>query len=200
MVDNVALSPTGSASWPVVEGDEVVTEASALLNTADNNVLVFDKNTHFKLIGTALKRTYVYVRQGGLSFDAKSGPVMVCMRGRLFVPDTQAKGTLRLGANGAIEQRLTRGVFREAGSRRCDELGIIAALALPGAAGAIIPAAGGVATIGSSAAAIGAAAAATTAVGVGAATTAGFASSASSSACADTGCNANPATISPIQP
>jgi hypothetical protein len=208
-VDNVSMSPTGSASWPVVAGDEIATEASALLNTADHNVVVFDRASRAKLklatVNPATQnQTYVFLLQGGLTFDARSSRLMICAAGKLFVPEKAAKGLLKLGVNGVVSERLDRGAFAENGTRGCDEAGPAqegpaAQTGLPGAAGAVIPAIAGH-TVGAAIAVAGAgAAAAGSAVAIGSAVAAANATTVSST-CADTGCNTNPPVVSTIQP
>jgi hypothetical protein len=200
-IDNVPMSPTGSASWPVVEGDEIATEAPTLFTTADRDVVTFDANSNVKVSRVPTKEAYVFVRKGGLAFDAKSTRLMICIGGRLFVPQPQAKGALRLEANGTVFEHLDGGAFAEDGKRSCGETGpALLQGGLAGAAGAVIPAAGAhaagaaVATVATVATATaGTAAVAGTAFATGQ-------SSAVSSPCATGGCNANPAPVSTVQP
>jgi len=198
-IDNVSLSPTGSASWPVVEGDELSTEAPTLLTTTDRDVVTFDANSSAKLSRAQTKEAYVFLRKGGLAFDAKSARLMICIGGHLFVPQAQTKGVLRLASNGAVFEHLDSGTFTEDGRRGCGETGTaLDQGGTPGAAGAVIPTAG---APGPSAATV--AKVATAAAGAAAIAGAAFAtgsSSTASSTCVTLGCNANPAPVSTIQP
>ena len=69
------------------------------------------------------KKPYIFLRQGGLSFDAKSSRIYICASGRLFIPEVLAKGALSLAANGAVSRTLVSGVFAEDGKRSCTETG-----------------------------------------------------------------------------
>jgi hypothetical protein len=131
--------------------------------------------------------------------------MLICIGNRLFVPETLAKGTLRLDKNGSVLQHLDSGVFAEQGARSCDDSGPGAFLTgVPGSAGGTAGAAGGTAgavqaggiTVINTGAIIGAGAASLVGVGVSVAT--GAFTSASS--CATAGCNANPPPVSTIQP
>jgi hypothetical protein len=210
VIDGTTMSPTGSSAWPVVATDEIATQAPALLTTADHNLATFDPESRFRLnVASAQpageKQTYIFVRQGGLAFDARSSRMLICIGNRLFVPETLAKGTLRMDKNGSVLQHLDSGVFAEQGARSCDDSGPGAFLAgVPGSAGGNAGAAGGNAgaapaggiTVTNTRATI--AAVAATLVGVGVAVATGAFSSASS--CATAGCNANPPALSTIQP
>jgi hypothetical protein len=197
-IDNIALSPTGSASWPVVEGDEVTTEDSALFNTADRNVAVFDPNSRMKLRLVDSKQTYIFLRQGGVAFEARTGRIYICAANRLFVPETNAKGVVRIGVDKAVFEHLDRGVFAEDGTRACDENAPASPQTkLPGAAGAVIPAAAPHAGVG--AGTIAAVAAGTAAIGVGSALLLGGATTVSTP-CTGTGCNTNPPALSTVTP
>jgi hypothetical protein len=211
VIDGTAMSPTGSSAWPVVAGDEIATQAPALLTTADHNLATFDAESRFRLNavatspGAAEKQPYIFVRQGGLAFDARSSRLLICIGNRLFVPETLAKGTLRLDKNGSVLQHIDSGVFAEQGARSCNEDGPGTFLTgTPGPAGGNAGAAGGNAgavpaggvTVTNTRASV--AAVAATLVGIGVAVATGAFSSASS--CATTGCNANPPPVSTIQP
>jgi len=211
VIDGTAMSPTGSSAWPVVATDEIATQAPALLTTADHNLVTFDPESRFRLNAIATtpagaeKQTYIFVRQGGLAFDARSSRMLICIGNRLFVPETLAKGTLRLDKNGSVLQHLDSGVFAEQGARSCSDSGPgVFLTGVPGPAGGNAGAAGGTAgaapaggiTVTNTRAVIGAAAASLVGVGVAAATGAFT----SSSSCATVGCNANPPALSTIQP
>ena len=205
IIDGIAMSPTASSSWPLVAKDEVVTQAPALLTTEDHSLVTFEggSKARLDLIGgaqpTAAQQTYILVREGGLTFDSRAGTLAICIGGRFFIPRASAKGTLRLGKNGAVSQHLDSGTFSEQGVRGCSEAGPGSFLTgAAGAAGAVAgagPTAAGV-TVGSTAGAV--AAAAGTAVGLGTAAATGAFSSANT--CATAGCNTNPAVLSPVQP
>ena len=210
VIDGTAMSSTGSSAWPVVAGDEIATQAPALLTTADHNLATFDAESRFRLNAVATtpaaeKQTYIFVRQGGLAFDARSSRLLICIGNRLFVPETLAKGTLRLDKNGSVLQHIDSGVFAEQGARSCNEDGPGTFLTgTPGPAGGNAGVAGGNAgavpaggvTVTNTRATV--AAVAATLVGVGLAVATGAFTSASS--CATVGCNANPPPVSTIQP
>jgi hypothetical protein len=201
-IDNVSMSPTGSASWPVVEGDEIATEAPALFTTTDRDVVTFDANSNARVSRVQAKEAYVFVRKGGLAFDAKSTRLMICIGSHLFVPQPQAKGTLRLETNGTVSEHLDGGAFAEEGKRGCGETGPVSIPGgLGGAAGAVIPAAGAHAA----GAAVGTAATVAIAAGgsaavAGSAFAAGSSSTVSLPSCATAGCNTLPAPVSTVQP
>jgi hypothetical protein len=201
-IDNVSMSPTGSASWPVVEGDEIATEAPALFTTTDRDVVTFDGGSNAKVSRVQTKEAYVFVRKGGLAFDAKSTKLMICIGGHLFVPQPQAKGVLRLEAAGTVFEHLDSGAFAEDGKRGCGETGPVSIQGgTGGAAGAVIPAAGAHAA----GAAIGTAATVAIATAgsaaiAGSAFAAGSSSTVSLPSCATAGCNTLPAPVSAVQP
>jgi hypothetical protein len=212
VIDGTAMSPTGSSAWPVVAQDEVATEAPALFTTADHNLVTFDAESRFRLNAVAPsqaaneKETYIFLRQGGLAFDARSSRMLICIGSRLFVPETLAKGTLRLDKNGTVLQHLDSGVFAEQGTRSCNETGPgVFLTGVPGPAGGTAGAAGGTAgaapaggvTVINNAQIIRAEVASIIGIGVAAAT---GAFSSSSSPCPATGCNANPPAVSTVQP
>jgi hypothetical protein len=197
-IGDVAMTPTGSASWPVVEGDEIATDAAALFTTTDREVVTLDGKSNFKLGRAGAGETYIFVRKGGLTFDAKSGRTMVCAGGHLFVPQARARGVLRLDSGGSVSEQLDSGAFTENGVRACDETGPMATHSpLPGPAGAVIPAAPSHAGVNLATAAAIIAGGAGVAAGV---TLYRGSGSSASNSCADTGCNTNPAPVSVIQP
>ena len=144
-IDGASMSPTGASSYPVVPRDEIATQAPALFTTSDRNVVTFDADTKAKLNTVEANQTYIFLRQGGLAFDAKYSRLYICAGGSLFVLETLAKGAVRLAPNGTVSQSLTAGVFAEQGKRSCTDAGIGGFLSgVPGAAGAAIaPAPGG---------------------------------------------------------
>jgi hypothetical protein len=186
------MSPTGSSSWPAMELDEIATQAPTLLTTSDHDVVILDSATKIKLNSVSLaaggaKQTYIFIRQGGLTFDAKSSRILICAGGRLFVPETLSKGVVRVEANGSVSQSLTSGVFAEQGKRACTDAGVGDFLTgVPGAAGGV--------TTSTGAAVGGSIALRTVAIGVGSAAATGVAAYTAASS------NTNPPPISPIQP
>jgi hypothetical protein len=192
-INGSEMSPTASPSWPLAAKDEIANSAPALLQTASHDLITLDANSRTRISDAANGAGYIYVRQGGLQFDSRTGPIYVCIADRLYVPAKSAKGSLRLDASGAVDSRLERGVYAEQGTRACgqdvpaDFLG-----GLPKAAGGSIgPAPAGTST--STKVIIGTALAA--------AALTGTAFLYSSPPCAlASGCNFNPASISPSQP
>jgi len=121
----------------------------------------------------------------------------ICAGGRLFVPETLARGAVRLAPSGAVSQSLTAGTFAEQGQRSCTDAGPGGFLSgVPGPAGAAIApatATGGGLTAASITGVI---------LGVGVGTAAGIAAFTNGSfpSCAATGCNTNPIAPSPSTP
>jgi hypothetical protein len=224
MVDGEAMPPSGSAAYPVVEHDEIATQGPTLLTTNNRSVAVLDANTRVKIdilappAGTSPagisaagdgKLFYIFLRQGGLSFDAKGGRMYICAGGRLVVPEARAKGAVRTeGVN--IVLSLTSGSFAEQGKRGCTDAGIAglitSAAGAAGAAGtagaAVAPIAGAAIAPIATSAGISAVAVGAGAVGLGLGATAGASAFTSTqlSPCATAGCNTLPATVSPSQP
>jgi len=193
-INGSEMSPSASPSWPLAARDEITTSAPAMLQTQDRNAVTFDALTKAR-IGTGGNGTaYIYMRQGGLHFDASTGPVYVCIGDRLYVPTKSAQGTLRIDPSGMVVSRLERGSLAESGTRACtQDVGPDFLSGLPRAAGGSIgPTPTGGLTTGAKVR-IG--------VSIAAAALAGTAFLFSSSPCASTsGCNFNPAPISPSQP
>lgn len=220
-VGGASMPPAGAASYPIVEQDEITTQAPTLLTTNDRSIAILDANTRVKVdritppagekvAAPNAQLFYIYLRQGGLSFDAKGGRMYVCAAGRLVIPAAHAKGTLRMDAAGAINIALSAGSLDEQGKRACTENGIssLSAAAVGTAAGTV--AGGAIAAVpgaviaptvaaasGISVATLGAAAA-----GVGLAATAGASAftAVQSSPCLTAGCSTVPATVSSSQP
>ena len=127
-LSGTTMSPTGAPSWPVMAHDELVTQGTTLFTTADNDTVIFNANTKARLdslpiTGGAPPQTYILLREGGLTFDAKASRLYLCAGGRLFVPEVQAAGVIRIEANGTLTQGVSRGVFAEQGQRSCTEAG-----------------------------------------------------------------------------
>ncbi len=201
-INGTPMSPA-APSWPVAAQDEVVTSAPAMFTTANRDILTLDANAAARVNAADNGSAYLYLRKGGLRFDASGGPVYICAGGLLFVPAKSAQGSLRLNASGAVDRSLERGTFLEQGTRGCgpdvakDFLSGLPAAA-GGTAGAPGPAGGGVgpqAPNTRTKVVAGVAAAAALALG--------FASLADASAPTCTtanGCNFNPASISSSTP
>jgi hypothetical protein len=192
-INGSEMSPSAAPSWPLVAKDEITNSAPALLQTAGHDLITLDANSKARISKAGNGFEYIYVRQGGLQFDTRTGPMYVCIAGHLYVPAKSARGSLRLDSSGAVDSRLERGVFAEQGARVCGpDVAVDFLDGLPKAAGGSIgPAPGGLST------------GAKVGIGLGIASgaAAGSASLFSSSPCASpNGCNFNPASISPSQP
>jgi hypothetical protein len=112
------MSPSLAPFWPLASKDEIANSAPALLQTAGRDLITLDANSKAR-IDEAGGFEYLYIRQGGLGFDARTGPIYVCIGGHLYVPSKSARGSLRLDTSGAVDSRLERGVFAEQGTRAC---------------------------------------------------------------------------------
>jgi len=202
LINGSEMLPAVSPSWPLVTKDEVVTEAPALLRTANRDDITFDGNTRARIVNAGRGFDYIFVRQGGLQFDAAQGPVFVCIGGRLYVPNRSAKGVLRLDPSNGVATSLEKGTFAEQGGRTCGPefsagfLSVLpnAANGPPGAAGGGIG--GGVST--RSTVGIATTAGAIAAAGAGAFGL--FNSSAPNACTSSSGCNFNPPPISSSSP
>lgn len=147
-INGSEMSPTVSPSWPLVAKDEISTTGAALLQTSSRDRLVLDANTHVRIGDAGAGSQYLYVREGGLQFDAQAGLVYVCMAGHLYVPAKSSKGSLRLQANNSVASSLDSGSFTEKGTRSCspDASPDFLSGLPPGAAGGAIGGAGGPST------------------------------------------------------
>jgi hypothetical protein len=217
-VDGAAMPPVGSASYPVVEHDEITTQAPTLLTTNDRSIAILDADTRVKIdqlsppgvdqvSASGGKLFYIYLRQGGMTFDAKGGRMYICASSRLIVPEAHSKGSIRLNPGGAVTLTLNGGTFAEQGKRGCSETGIAGFLsgiagAQGAAGGAIAPIAGGaIAPIAGASAGVSAGAVTVGAVGLGLGATAGASAFSSTSLnCATAGCNTIPGAVSASQP
>jgi hypothetical protein len=189
-INGTEMSPSLAPSWPLAPKDEITNSAPALLQTAGHDSLTLDANSKVRIDATGNGSDYIYVREGGLRFDAGAGPIYVCIAGHLYVPSKSSKGSLRLNPSGSVDSSLESGVFSEQGTRQCgpDFSGDFLK-GLPKAAGGAVGAAPGGLSTGAKIT-IGAAAAVS-----------GLAFLFSSAPCAlPNGCNFNPAAISPSQP
>jgi hypothetical protein len=187
------MSPTVAPSWPLVAKDEISNSAPALLQTAGRDLITLDANSKARIADAGNGSDYLYVRQGGLQFDTRTGPVYVCIGGHLYVPSKSARGSLRLDSSGMVDSRLESGAFTEQGARTCGpDVAADFLSGLPKAAGGAAGAApGGTST--STKVIIG--------VTIASAAAAGLASLFSSAPCGSpNGCNFNPTAISASQP
>jgi hypothetical protein len=192
-INGTEMSPSLAPSWPLAPKDEITNSAPALLQTAGRDSLTLDANSKVRVDATGKGSDYIYVRQGGLRFDAGTSPVYVCIAGHLYVPAKSSRGSLRLNPSGSVDISLERGVFSEQGTRQCGpDFSSDFLSGLPKAAGGTAGAApGGVST--STKIIIGAT--------VASAAVAATAFLYSSAPCASpNGCNFNPAPISLNQP
>ena len=193
-INGSEMLPSASPSWPLAARDEITTSAPAMLRTQDRNVLTFDALSKARIGTGGNGSAYIYMRQGGLRFDAATGPVYICIGDRLFVPAKSAQGTLRINPSGMVVSQLDRGGFAEPGTRVCtqDAAGDFLSGLPKAAGGSIGPIPGGGLTT---------SAKISDGIAIAAAVAAGTASLFSSSQCASSnGCNFNPAPISPSQP
>lgn len=196
-INGSEMLPAAAPSWPLADKDEIVTAGPALLQTVNRDTLTLDENTKARVSTTGKGAEYLYVREGGLHFDASQGPVFLCMAGRLYVPKTSAKGALRLNPGSAVSASLEQGSFTEQGARSCGPDFSDAFLSgLPSAAGGTVGGAGGgLRTVGAIAAGT------AVALGTTAAAAAGLFGSNAPTACSSaSGCNFNPPPISPSTP
>jgi hypothetical protein len=192
-INGSATSPSAAPSWPLAAKDEIATTAPALLQTTDRNAVRFDADSKARISSAANGSAYLYVRQGGIHFDARTGPLYICMADRMYIPAKSAQGVLRIDQSGTVVVNLESGTFVEQGTRMCGpDVPPDFLTGLPQAAGGSIgppPAAGG--GINKRNLAIAAAAVAASI---------GASHFASLSSCATPGgCNFNPASISPSQ-
>jgi hypothetical protein len=194
-INGAEMSPSVAPSWPLASRDEIATSAPAMLQTTDRNVVTFDALSKARISAAGNGLAYIYMRQGGVRFNAVTGPVYVCIGDHLFVPAKSAQGILRIDQSGKVVSQLDRGVYIEQGARACtQDVAPDFLSGLPQAAGGNIgpPAGGGLTTTSNRI---------NTGVAVAAAVAAGIASLFASSPCGSAnGCNFNPASISPSQP
>lgn len=192
-INGSEMSPSAAPSWPLASKDEISTSAPALLQTADRDLLLLDANSKARITKASNGFPYLYMRQGGVQFDARTNPILICIADHLYIPAKSAAGSLRLDAVGSVVTKLERGVFAEQGTRACGpDIAVDFLSGLPKAAGGTVGnGAGGLSTSGKIA--IGAA----VAVGALAATSFLWSSAPCVSA---SGCNFNPPSISPTQP
>lgn len=197
-INGTEMLPTAAPSWPLVDKDEVSTEGPALLHTVNRDDVTFGAQTRARISTTGNGFEYIYVREGGLQFDASQGPVFVCIGGRLYVPNKSAKGTLRLNQSQNVAASLEKGTFAEQGARPCGaDFSASYLTGLPKAAGGA--AGGGIGgTNAGNNVAIGVAAGAVVGAGLGALGM--FNSSSPNSCTSSSGCNFNPPPISPSSP
>jgi len=189
-INGSEMSPAAAPSWPLAPKDEIANSAPALLQTADRDVLLVDINSKIRISAAGNGAAYIYIRQGGVHFDAKTGPIYVCIADHLYVPAKSAVGTLRLDSSGSVAVNLERGAFSEQGARACgQDIGPDFLSGLPKAAGGTLgpPAGGGLST--------------SDKIAIGVATAVGASGLFWLFPCGSSnGCNFNPPSISPIQP
>jgi len=191
-INGSAMSPSAAPSWPLAARDEIATTAPALFQTADRNVVRFEANSKARVGSAGNGLTYIYVREGGVHFNARTGPIYICIGDRLFIPTKSAQGILKVDPSGSAASNLESGVFAEQGTRACaQDVPADFLSGLPQAAGGSVGGPGGFTT----------SAKISTTVTVVAAVIAGTASLFSSAPCGSpNGCNFNPPAISPSQP
>ncbi len=114
-INGTEMSPSLAPSWPLAPKDEITTSAPALLQTAGRDSLTLDANSKVRIDATGNGSDYIYVRQGGLRFDAGAGPIYVCIAGHLYVPSKSSKGSLRLNPAGSVDSSTGTGTFQQAG-------------------------------------------------------------------------------------
>jgi hypothetical protein len=198
------MQPTASASWPVVQGDEIdAPSAPALFTTADGDLVTFERDSKARVKTVENGQPYIYVQQGGVLFETKTPRLDICIANRLYVPGSGAKGVLRWEKSGLVSRSMTAGQLLEQGERACDDQ-VAAPLAnqpviAPGGTGG---AAGGTAT--APTAAPGGPSTVTSvvvgAVGAGSAAAGGAVGAFTSSCTTPGGCNHNPLSVSPSTP
>jgi hypothetical protein len=194
-INGTEMSPAAAPSWPLAGQDEIANSGPALLKTADRNSLILDAQSRARVAAAGNGFAYIYVRQGGVRFNATAGPVYICIGDRLFVPAKSAQGSLKVDPSGSVARSLDRGSFVEQGVRPCtSDVPADFLSGLPQAAGGSIGPAGGAAGGGVNRTSI-------AVLGIAAAAAAGLGFIGASAPCAGAnGCNFNPASISPILP
>src|SRR5580658_6833898 len=74
-INGSEMSPSAAPSWPLVAKDEITNSAPALLQTAGRDLITLDANSQTRIAEAGNGLEYLYVRQGGLQFDARTGPI-----------------------------------------------------------------------------------------------------------------------------
>jgi hypothetical protein len=183
-IDGTAMEP--APSWPLVDGDVIrTTSAPGLILTPDQSAITMMPGTTVRVRVLSAGQTWVFVREGALSIDAKNRNVLICVANRLFQPSGPAKGSLQLEKSGTVLQSVTAGSLAELKGNSCNETSG--------------PVAGGTATAPTANdRKVLAAALAAALLGV---IPAGFAAASGAPACASSaGCNFNPPPVSPSGP
>jgi hypothetical protein len=122
VIDDIEMQPTAAAAFPVVDGDEIAaTSAPALFTTSDKNLVTFERESKARVGTIEGGQTYVYVRQGGVSFVANNADLDICMANSLFIPAAGSKGILRLEKTGAVSRVMSAGALIDDGQRACDD-------------------------------------------------------------------------------
>jgi hypothetical protein len=191
-INGSEMQPSVAPSWPLAAQDEITTAGAALLQTANRDTLLLDANTRVRVNKIGATYQYIYVRQGGLEFDAKSGPVFVCVGNRLYVPASAARGSLRLDPANTVMASLDTGTFAQQGTRSCGPDPSADFLSgLPGTAGGTIGPPTGLSTSAKTGIVAGA---------LGAAAVGGILGFMNGPPCAPGGCHFIPPSISPSAP
>jgi hypothetical protein len=190
-IDGTSMDP--APSWPVVDRDDVqTTSAPGLLLTPDRNAITLMPETGVRVRTSPTHQTWVFVRQGGVTVSTKNRSVLVCIGNRLFAPSASARGSLSLDRSGSVSRSVSSGVIEELNTSGCADQAAADTVQV-----AARPVAGGTASAGGGFGKAGIVSVAAVAASAG--VTAGVA--AASSPCASsTGCNFNPASISPSGP
>jgi hypothetical protein len=118
-INGSATSPSAAPFWPLAATDEIATTAPALLQTTDRNAVTFDADSKARVSSAGNGMAYLYIRQGGGHFNARTGPIYICIADRLFIPAKSAQGVLRLDRSGSVVVSLESGAFAEQGTRTC---------------------------------------------------------------------------------
>jgi hypothetical protein len=118
-INGSTTSPSAAPSWPLAARDEVATTAPALLQTTDRNAVRFDADSKARVGSAGNGMAYLYVRQGGVHFNTRTGPIYICIADRLYIPAKSAQGVLRLDRSGSAVVSLESGTFAEQGTRTC---------------------------------------------------------------------------------
>lgn len=138
-IDGTSMAP--APSWPLVDRDLLqTTTAPGMILTPDQNSITLLPGTAVRIRTVPPRQTWLFVREGGLSFDTKNNNVMVCAANRVFQPATATKGSIQLDKSGLITRNVTSGSVAEIRVTACGEE---LAAGMTGQAG---PVAGGTAT------------------------------------------------------
>src|ERR1017187_624505 len=70
MINGSGMSPSASPSWPVAGKDEISVSAAAVFRSKGKDILTFDPHSRAKIDSAQNGRAYVYIREGGVYFNA----------------------------------------------------------------------------------------------------------------------------------